>query len=153
MTDGALRNCQANYYAFSNVFEVAEKAKPPYERVTVGKNLEYVVEALRAEGDSPWHACAHDEFALVMDGKVEVRLRPLPTDGAIAPTGAHRARQVTRVIARRGDMALLPHGSAYQFHAERPSIVTIHRVHRSGQRMSAPPENLNSRAHARYRAL
>src|ERR1041385_1079838 len=60
-------------YVFSNVFEVAGKSKP-YERVAVGKNFEYVIECLRAEGTSPWYACAHDEFALVMDGRVELRL-------------------------------------------------------------------------------
>jgi len=42
----------AKNYVFSNVFEVAEKSKP-YERVAVGKNFEYVIETLRAEGDSP----------------------------------------------------------------------------------------------------
>ena len=36
-------------YAFSNIFEVASKSKP-YEKVAVGKNLKYVIEALRAEG-------------------------------------------------------------------------------------------------------
>ena len=58
-------------YAFSNIFEVASKSKP-YEKVAVGKNLKYVIEALRAEGTSPWFAAAHDEAALVMDGEVEV---------------------------------------------------------------------------------
>ena len=41
------------HYAFSNIFEVASKSKP-YERVVVGKNLEYVQEVMRAEGTSPW---------------------------------------------------------------------------------------------------
>ena len=58
-------------YAFSNIFEVASKSKP-YEKVAVGKNLKYVIEALRAEGTSPWFAAAHDEAALVMDGELEV---------------------------------------------------------------------------------
>ena len=35
------------HYVFSNLFEVASKAKP-YEKVVVGKNLEYVIEAIRA---------------------------------------------------------------------------------------------------------
>ena len=39
------------YYAFSNIFEVASQAQP-YEKVAVGKNLEYVLEAIRAEGTS-----------------------------------------------------------------------------------------------------
>ena len=156
---GALHNYQKSgvevisddpkHYGFSNVFEVAEKAKP-YKRVAVGKNFEYVIEALRAEGDSPWYACAHDEFALVMDGKVEVRLlkpdRPLAPDGkngAVALTGAPGGRKMGRIIAGRGHMALLPKGSAYQFHADQPSVVTIQTVHRSGQRTSAPPGYLD----------
>src|SRR5215471_17459322 len=61
------------HYVFSNVFEVASKSKP-YEKVCVGKNLRYVIEAVRAEGDSPWFAASHDEAALVMDGAVEVHL-------------------------------------------------------------------------------
>ena len=60
-------------YVFSNVFDVASRSAP-YERVAVGKNLEYVMEAIRAEGQSPWYACAHDEFALCMDGEVEIHL-------------------------------------------------------------------------------
>ena len=39
-------------YAFSNCFEIASKAKP-YERVVFGQNQIYVLEALRAQGDSP----------------------------------------------------------------------------------------------------
>ncbi|MDF3939820.1 hydroxyquinol 1,2-dioxygenase, partial [Achromobacter denitrificans] len=59
------------HYVFSNVFEVAANAAP-YEKVVVGKNLEYVIETLRAEGASPWYACSHDEFAILMDGQAEV---------------------------------------------------------------------------------
>ena len=61
------------HYAFSNCFEVANKSKP-YEKVVCGQNQIYVLECLRAEGSSPWFTCAHDEFALVMDGEVEVHL-------------------------------------------------------------------------------
>jgi hypothetical protein len=121
-------------YVFSNVFEVAEKSKP-YERVAVGKNFEYVIEAVRAEGTSPWYACAHDEFALVMDGKVEVRLmkpaKPLVAadkNGAIRLAGAPEGRKMGRIVAGRGHMALLPKGSAYQFHADGPSVVTIQTI-------------------------
>jgi hypothetical protein len=121
-------------YVFSNVFEVAEKSKP-YERVAVGKNFEYVIEAMRAEGASPWYACAHDEFALVMDGKVEVRLvkpdKPVvPGDkvGAIKLDAAPAGRKMGRVVASRGHMTLLPKGSAYQFTAAGPSVVTIQTI-------------------------
>ncbi|MEV7889276.1 hypothetical protein, partial [Streptomyces sp. NPDC088357] len=75
-------NDDPRHYAFSNVFEVASNAKP-YEKVAVGKNMQYVLEAIRAEGTSEWRTAAHDEFALVMDGEVEITLvkldqSPLP---------------------------------------------------------------------------
>lgn len=121
-------------YVFSNIFEVAERSQP-YERVAVGKNFQYVIEALRAEGDSPWYACAHDEFALVMDGKVEIRLvkpeRPLVPDekeGAVRLDAPPAGKRMGRIVAGRGHMALLPKGSAYQFHADRPSVVTIQTI-------------------------
>jgi hypothetical protein len=34
------------HYVFSNIFEVAANSAP-YEKVVVGKNLEYVIETLR----------------------------------------------------------------------------------------------------------
>ncbi len=121
-------------YVFSNVFEVAAKSRP-YERVAVGKNFEYVIEAVRAEGSSPWYACAHDEFALVMDGKVEIRLlkpsKPLvPADknGAVKLSAEPEGRKMGRVVAGRGHMTLLPKGSAYQFHADKAAVVTIQTI-------------------------
>jgi len=119
-------------YVFSNVFDVAAKAGP-YERIAVGKNFEYVIETLRAEGTSPWFTCAHDEFALVMDGQVEVRLLKLddPTvvakdkNGAIRLKGEPKGRKMGYVKAGRGHMTLLPVGAAYQFHADQPGVVTI----------------------------
>ncbi len=121
-------------YVFSNVFEVAKKSRP-YERVAVGKNFEYVIECLRAEGASPWYACAHDEFSLVMDGKVEITLvKPdsalVPADkvGAVRLEAPPRGRKMGRVVAGRGHMTLLPKGSAYQFNAAGPSVVTIQTV-------------------------
>ncbi len=121
-------------YVFSNVFEVAEKSAP-YERVAVGKNFEYVIEAVRAEGTSPWYACGHDEFALVMDGKVEVRLvKPdhppalAGQDGAVALAEVPTGRKMGRIVAGRGHMAMLPCGAAYQFHAEAPAVVLIQTI-------------------------
>ena len=87
-------------YAFSNIFEVASRAEP-YEKVAVGKNLKYVLEAIRAEGTSPWYAASHDEAAIVMDGEVEIRLVKLEEkliaedrEGAAESswTGFHRSR-------------------------------------------------------------
>jgi hypothetical protein len=121
-------------YVFSNVFEVAERAQP-WERVAVGKNFEYVIEAMRAEGTSPWYACAHDEFALIMDGKVEIRLLkpeksivPADKQGAVRLSVSPQGRSMGRIRAGRGHMALLPKGSAYQFHADAPAVVTIQTI-------------------------
>jgi hypothetical protein len=119
-------------YVFSNVFEVASKARP-YEKVAVGKNLEYVIEAIRAEGTSGWRAPAQDEFALVMDGEVEVRLLklgdptavPAGTRGSIGLAGTPAGRKMGVVRARRGHMTLLPVGAAYQFHAARPGVILL----------------------------
>ena len=76
-------------YVFSNAFEVASKSAP-FERVCVAKNLEYVIEIMRAEGASLWFTAAHDEFALCLDGEIEVELMK---HGGNAPEGdgAHRA--------------------------------------------------------------
>ena len=119
-------------YVFSNVFEVASKSRP-YEKVAVGKNLEYVIEAIRAEGTSGWRAPAQDEFALVMDGEIEIRLLklsdpmavPAGTRGSIGLSGTPAGRTMGIVRARRGHMTLLPVGAAYQFHAARPGVILL----------------------------
>jgi hypothetical protein len=115
-------------YVFSNMFEVAKKSAP-YERVAVAKNFEYVIETARAEGTSGWYACAHDEFVLSMDGQVEVHLVKLANPDAVvdpASQGAHAlqgdpdGRKMGRIVLGRGHQALLPRGSAYRFHADKP---------------------------------
>jgi len=125
-------NDDARNYVFSNIFEVASKAKP-YEKIAVGKNIEYVIEAVRAEGTSGWRAAAHDEFALVMDGEVEVRLLklddpsavPSGTKGSVALPGTPKGKKMGVVRARRGHMTLLPAGAAYQFHATRTGVILL----------------------------
>jgi hypothetical protein len=125
-------NDDPRHYAFSNIFEVASKSRP-YEKVAVGKNMQYVLEAIRCEGTSEWRATAHDEFALVMDGEVEIRLVkladpatvPADTHGSIRLPGAPAGRAMGFVKARRGHMTLLPAGAAYQFHAARPGVVLL----------------------------
>lgn len=119
-------------YVFSNMFEVASKAKP-YEKVAVGKNIEYVIEAIRAEGVSAWRAPGHDEFALVMDGEVEIRLLKLADPGVVPAgirgsvelPGTPAGRKMGKVRARRGHMTLLPVGAAYQFRADRPGVILL----------------------------
>jgi hypothetical protein len=118
-------------YAFSNIFEVAAQSKS-YEKVAVGKNRQYVLEAIRAEGTSEWRTAPHDEFALVMDGEVEIRLRKIGADqGATAERGSNALAgdpsgpAMGTVRAGRGHMTLLPVGAAYQFHADRPAVILL----------------------------
>lgn len=131
-------NADPKHYVFSNVFEVASKSKP-YERVCVGKNMKYVIEAVRAEGNSAWFSAAHDEAALCMDGDVEVHyLKPhvefggdlVPPDkqGAIRLDGEPEGTKMGWVRVRRGHMALLPKGSAYQFRSPKPSVLLIQTI-------------------------
>jgi hypothetical protein len=110
-------------YAFSNVFDVAARSRP-YEKVAVGKNLKYVIEALRAEGTSPWFLATHDEAALVMDGDIVIRylkpdapLLPAGVEGAVPLAAEPQGEPMGWVRVRRGHMALLPGGAAYQFRA------------------------------------
>ena len=130
-------NDKARHYAFSNVFEVASGAQP-YEKIAVAKNLEYVVEVLRAEGSSDWFSAAHDEFAVVMDGQIEVHLVKLDNPDAIVSqdtqgsvrvpgtsTGPPAGKKMGRMKLRRGHQALLPAGAAYQFIAEQPGVILL----------------------------
>ena len=122
-------------YAFSNVFEVASKSKP-YEKVAVGKNLKYVIEVLRAEGDSPWFEVAHDEAVVVMDGELEVHyIKPdapqaaAGKQGAIKLAGEPKGKKMGWVKIRRGHEALLPAGSAYQFRAKGdPGVLLVQTI-------------------------
>ncbi len=123
-------------YVFSNVFDVAARSKP-YERVAVAKNFEYVIEASRAEGTSPWYACNHDEFVLCMDGRIELHLVKLADPDRVVPAGSQGAvrlednpegRRMGRIILGRGHMALLPKGAAYRFHADQPSVAMIQTI-------------------------
>ena len=116
---------EPHHYAFSNVFETASRSRP-YEKVAVGKNRQYVLEAIRAEGTSDWRTCAHDEFALVMDGEVRIELAkvadgqaPDPgSEGSVVLDGEPGGPRMGEITARRGHMTLLPSGAAYRFHAE-----------------------------------
>ncbi len=124
----------AKHYAFSNIFEVASTSKP-WEKVAVGKNMQYVLEAIRAEGVSEWRTCAHDEFALVMDGEVTVDLVSLPVplappgkDGSIRITGEPDGQRMGRIVLRRGHQCLLPANAAYRMSAPTASVVLLQTV-------------------------
>ena len=120
-------------YAFSNCFEIASNAKP-YERVVFGQNQIYVLEALRAEGNSPWYTCAHDEFALCMDGEVEIHLVKLADgqtvadaehNGAVQVKGEPQGQKMGWLAIKRGHQALLPRNSAYQFRSPKPGVLVL----------------------------
>jgi hypothetical protein len=121
------------HYAFSNCFEIASQSKP-YEKVVFGQNQIYVLECLRAEGESPWYTCAHDEFALVMDGDVEVHLVQLEApqqvsdadkNGAVLVEGTPRGKKMGWMKLKRGHQALLPKNTAYQFRSAKPGVVIL----------------------------
>ena len=121
-------------YVFSNVFEVASMSKP-YEKVAVGKNLEYVLEVIRAEGTSEWRATPHDEFALVMDGEVVVEL--LDPDeqqvdpsaqGSIGLPGEPAGKRMGKVTATRGHMTLLPAGKCYRFDCSGVGVILLQTI-------------------------
>jgi hypothetical protein len=126
----------AKNYVFSNMFDVAARSAPN-ERVAIAKNFEYVIEAMRAEGGSPWYTAAHDEFAVAMDHEVEVHLVKLDDPDAVVDPeseGAHRlagepqGRKMGWVRLKRGHMTLLPVGAAYQFRANRSATVMIQTI-------------------------
>ena len=122
------------HYAFSNCFEIANKSRP-YEKVVFGQNQIYVLETLRAEGSSPWYTCAHDEFALVMDGEVEVQLVKLEGDqvvadenknGAVLVEGEPRGARMGWMKLSRGHQGLLPKNTAYQFrNPGAPAVIVL----------------------------
>ena len=121
----------AKHYVFSNVFEVASHAKA-WEKIAVAKNMEYVLEVIRAEGTSEWRSCAHDEFPLCLDGEVTIELAELTSpvaaadsNGSIALGAEPDGRPMGRIVLRRGHMALLPANSAYRFSAPTASVILL----------------------------
>jgi hypothetical protein len=131
-----LINGRASDYVFSNLFEVAASARP-YDKVVVGKNLQYVIESLRAEGDSPWFAAAHDEFVVAMDGEIDVhfikltqpeRVVPTHSEGSLRLEAAPDGRKMGFIRLQRGHQALLPKGAAYQFRAQQLGVLLLQTV-------------------------
>jgi hypothetical protein len=127
---------QPKRYLFSNMFEVANKSAP-WERVVLAKNLEFTIECVRAEGDSPWYVCAHDETALAMQGDIEVHfIKPTasasvpPEDhsGAVKLRAAPAGQAMGWVKLGRGHMALLPAGAAYQFRTSNLGVLLLQSI-------------------------
>ena len=70
-----------------------------------------------------------------MDGEVEIRLVKPNTqivaenhEGTTMLEGNPKGRPMGRITARRGHMALLPKGAAYQFRAARPGVILLQTV-------------------------
>jgi hypothetical protein len=119
----------ASHYVFSNVFEVASKSAP-YEKIVAGKNLEYVIEVLRTEGQSAWFACSHDEFVILMDGEVRIDFIKLDTPpqnpaGTVLAGEQPQGRAMGHVVLRRGHQAMLPAGCAYRFSAPKAGVALV----------------------------
>ena len=129
-------NEDARDYLFSNMFEVAGNAEP-WERTVIAKNLENTIECIRAEGDSPWYVCSHDETALLMQGSMEVRfvqpadsglVPPEEKEGSVQLDGQPEGRAMGHVKATRGHLVLLPAGAAYQFRAQELSVILLQTI-------------------------
>lgn len=119
------------HYAFSNCFEIASKARP-WEKVVFGQNQIYVLETIRAEGTSPWYTRAHDEFALSMDGEVDIDLVKLEPsqqvpdaehNGAVLVEGEPKGPKMGWMRIKRGHQAMLPKNTAYRFRAGKPAVL------------------------------
>ena len=126
-------NEDARDYLFSNMFEVAGNAEP-WERIVIARNLENTIEVIRAEGDSPWYICSHDETALLMQGSMEARFIK-PADGGLVPPGEKEGsvklasqpegRDMGHIKATRGHLVLLPAGAAYRFCSGELSVILL----------------------------
>lgn len=126
-------NDDVKHYAFSNCFEIANNSAP-WEKVVFGKNQIYVMEAIRAEGVSPWYTCAHDEFILNMDGDVQVHLIKLDAsqtvadpekNGAVLVKGEPAGQKMGWMRLQRGHQGMLPKNCAYQIRADEPCVLVL----------------------------
>jgi hypothetical protein len=110
-------------YVYSNVYEIGARAKP-YEKLAVAKNGPYVVECLVAEGTMPeWRLQPHDEFLLCLEGEVRIDFIEPRTE---LPPGGHAevpGEAMGYIIAREGNLCLLPKGMAYKLSASRRSLL------------------------------
>ncbi|MDQ8935591.1 hydroxyquinol 1,2-dioxygenase [Acinetobacter rudis] len=124
---------EASNYAFSNVFEVAEHATA-YDKIVVGLNQKYVIETVRAEGQSVWYTASHDEFVVVMDGEIRVDFLKLKSVVNAEIEGTQLAGEqpdgipMGYVVLKKGHQAILPVGSAYRFEANDPSVLLIQTI-------------------------
>lgn len=123
-------NDDPKHYAFSNIFEVAATSAP-YDKVAVAKNLENVIEAIRAEGESQWYTNSHDEFALVLDGEIEVHVHKAvdeeildeDKEGTHPFEGEPQGPKMGWCVLKRGHQCIMPKGSVYQFRARKTGVI------------------------------
>jgi len=94
-----------------------------------------VIEAIRAEGTSPWYTNSHDESALIMDGTVEIHLIkpekslvPDSKEGTVKLDREPKGKKMGWIKAWRGHMALLPKGAAYQFRSAAPAVLLLQTI-------------------------
>ena len=127
-------NDDPRHYAFSNVYEVASISKP-WEKVAVGKNLEYVLEVIRAEGVSQWRIAAHDEFALSLDGEILIELLAIESSplaenarGSIALEAELEGTKMGTITLQKGHQALIPAGRAYRFSTAGTGVILMQTI-------------------------
>ena len=104
--------------------------------VVVAKNQANVIEAVRAEGESEWFTASHDEFALAMDGEIEIHFHkavgdeivPESVEGTQKVGHAPHGKKMGHVVLRRGHQAILPKGSVYQYRARKLGVIMLQTI-------------------------
>jgi len=112
---------------FSNIFEVAAQSAP-YEKVVVGLNLGYVIEAIRAEGTSPGSPAPTTNSSSPLTALFASTFSRLDAataqgDGTQLAGELPKGRPMGYVLLKRGHQALLPAGCAYRFEASTPCVL------------------------------
>ena len=94
-----------------------------------------MLEAIRAEGTSPWFTASHDEAAMVMDGEVEIRLVKLDRRSWPRITKAPRCSRAIPTASRwatssrrRGHMALLPERRGVSISRAKPGVILLQTI-------------------------
>lgn len=117
-------------YAMSNIYEIGATWPKAYDRVVIGKNGPYVLACFRAEGDDPsWWYIPHDEYALLVEGEVQVDYVE-PRD-SLEP-GPHKSvsgTEMGHMVLRNGSLASLPARVAYRMRAHRKSLILLQTKH------------------------
>ena len=101
-----LINDKAKHYVFSNVFDVASRSKP-YEKVVVGKNLQYV------------------HYIKLDDAR---NIAPANKEGSVRIQGTPSGKKMGLIKLKRGHQALLPAGAAYQFRAKKRGVLLLQTI-------------------------